>query len=577
MLSLFLLSACASPVQTLLSGLEAVGQGAEWCTYISVDAAYAFEYAATAHVTDSTDASQPYRIVYVQFVVTDTAAYQGASIVTLPDAAPAAEPAGDARAALLPGRPGSGVWYRIALFGGGAGGDVEPSPQALAQYEHLLATFRALDQPLQTRAVRAPAAAVEDASVTAAFEFPMRDAAGANYGVPEGRIEQSVRMEQLGYGTRNLDQWRIKCFDVDWSRMLHAGEDWYRLDTAMTNTAGAPVYAVADGVVVRHNSLLSYPGNVVVIWHRLPDGSDIYSMYGHVADVRVVVGEVVTRGQQIAVVFDQGYRGRTPELHPVWDSHLHFELRRRADMGNIYEAGTNAYGYDYPKCTWLYPGRGYTFRIHPNDYPYPGDGYVAPSAFIAAHTPVMNVSGERVLLPLVQREPAIACANVLVNSNFEAEAGWAGLANTEVTVYSTTAYSAVHVHGGARSGRVGSPEVNGYWSEILQTVQMPAEVVSATLTVWRYLDTAEISTRTVYDAFRIGLETDGGVELVPPLRIDNAGAGRGEWVRTDIPIDVARLSGRGVWVTIKGATDSTLPSSLYVDDVELIVCGRSSE
>lgn len=574
-----LLTAC-TPAENMLTGLVAIGQGVGERTYVSEDAAYAFDYAADALVQLSEDASQPYAIVYVQFAVTDTAAYQGASIMTImtptADAAAYAASGADARVEFIPGRAGSGLAYRIGLYGGGKGGEVEPSPQARAQFEHLLATFRLLDQPLRARAVRVPAASsAVDPLVAAAFGYPLRDADGVRYGVPEGYIENRTHMEHLGYAVRNLDQWRIKCFDVDWSRMLHAGEDWYRLDLA--NTAGAPVYAVADGVVVQHNPGLNYPGNVVVIRHRLPDGSDVYSMYGHVANVRVVVGDRVTLGEQIATIFDQGYRGRTPGLHAAWDSHLHFEIRRRELMGNIYEAGTNAYGFDFPKCTWLYPGRGYTLRVNPNDYPYPNDGYLEPSTFIAERLPKESAPaapGARVLLPLVQQPREITCTNVLADGGFEGDAGWAGVANTAGAVYTERIHSADRAYSGARSGRVGSPVVNGYWNEILQTTEpLPPAVISATLRFRRYLDTRETSTRVVYDAFRAGLETDHGVELAPPLRIDNTSPGRGEWLQVEMRIeDAAALSGRRVWVTFKGATDAALPSSLYVDDVELEVC-----
>ena len=108
-------------------------------------------------------------------------------------------------------------------------------------------------------------------------------------------------------------------------------------------------------------------------------------MYGHVANVSVAAGDTVTRGQQIATVIGQNYTGRTGARHPSWDSHLHFEMRWFLDGGNIYTPATNAYGYNYPACTWLYPGRGYTVRIHPDAYPYPDAGYVDPSDFIAAH------------------------------------------------------------------------------------------------------------------------------------------------------------------------------------------------
>ena len=160
------------------------------------------------------------------------------------------------------------------------------------------------------------------------------------------------------------------------------------------------------------------------------------------------------------------------------------------------------------------------------------------------------------------------------DGGFEGDAGWVGVANTAGAVYTERIYSADRAYSGARSGRVGSPAVNGYWNEILQTTEpLPPAVISATLRFRRYLDTRETSIRVAYDAFRAGVETDRGVELAPPLRIDNTSPGRGEWLQVEMRIeDAAALSGRRVWVTFKGATDAALPSSLYVDDVELEVC-----
>lgn len=105
-------------------------------------------------------------------------------------------------------------------------------------------------------------------------------------------------------------------FDVENTSLYpgwwHTGENWY-LDFE-GNSAGAPVYAVAEGVVVFAGS--DYPGRVVIIEH---DGG-IYSMYGHL-DYDLLVGEgaTVTRGQLIARVLNKT-DGRSP-------SHLHFEIR----------------------------------------------------------------------------------------------------------------------------------------------------------------------------------------------------------------------------------------------------------
>ena len=91
-------------------------------------------------------------------------------------------------------------------------------------------------------------------------------------------------------------------FDVENTSLYpgwwHTGENWY-LDFD-GNSAGAPVYAVADGTVVFAGS--DYPGRVVIIQH---DGG-IYSMYGHLDYALLIAdGDQVTRGQMIARVLDK--------------------------------------------------------------------------------------------------------------------------------------------------------------------------------------------------------------------------------------------------------------------------------
>lgn len=801
-----------------------------WLTYVSEDAAFAFDYPPGALISTSEDASLRFKLVYVQFPVTETQAYQGASVMVMenatrmdlrafvaaryaaadrempPQARRAAGFQVNGHDALKLERDevigslnkytvlvaGDGVVYHINLFGGGIGGPVEPPPSAEAMFDRLVRSFRVLDAPLKPRSqdpVQHSTVPFVEPPIAAVFTYPMRSAAGVNYGVPVGIVIGGVRMEWLDYAIRNLDQWRIKCYGVDWSRMLHTGEDWYREDYLTANTAGAPVYAVADGVVERHDPGINYPGNVVLIRHRLPDGRDIYSMYGHVTNVRVTQGQLVSRGQQIATVFNQGYVGRTPNRHPGWDSHLHFEMRWIRDAGNIYTPGTNAYNYNYPSCTYLYPGRGYTYLIHPDDYPYPGNGYVDASDFIAARleepppgcrpvelvanggfesgppgapwtatnslgkadpliyrsrprtgrwggwlgnilnyrdtlaqvvnvpadstavrltfwryvqsaesagngddrlivslnapdggligapvivtsaaprnvwvqetiafdltdyphpTVKLSLTGENdgknkssffvddvslmrqcpagvnqesgvgsntfplptpdsrlptnatppshdVYLPLAIHEPEpmekdlalqATCTNRLLNGDFEdaANPAWTGVANTAATIYNVIPNGAnsgvadpliytTRPRSGSRSGRIGSPSINGYWNELLQAVPLPANVTGVTLTFWRYLDTQEPSTTAVYDVFRVVLETERGVEIVAPLQIDNRSAGRGQWVQETLSLpNPHRYSSQKIWVSFKGQLDSNRPTALYVDDVELNVC-----
>jgi len=134
-------------------------------------------------------------------------------------------------------------------------------------------------------------------------------------------------------------------FDVENTSLYpgwwHTGENWF-LDFD-GNSAGAPVYAVADGTVVFAGS--DYPGRVVIIQH---DGG-IFSMYGHL-DYALLVGEgeSVTRGQLIARVLDKT-DGRSP-------SHLHFEMRTFLIESIV---NGDAPWYDYPCGYQCPPGPGY--------------------------------------------------------------------------------------------------------------------------------------------------------------------------------------------------------------------------
>ncbi len=806
-----------------------------WQTFTSDDAAYSFEYPAESVIQTSEDASLRYKLVYVQFPITTTGAYQGVSVMVIEN--PSNQNVRDlvatqyaqakqampqvARSAVgfeVNGRAaiklerdlvagdldkysvwvqGEGVTYRINLFGGGVGGEVEPTPETEAIFNRLVQSFKILDTLLKPHTIPNPQSLIPnlDPPIATVFTYPLRSGVSQGYGVPTGIVVGGTRMEWLDYGIRNLDQWRTKCYGVDWSRMIHTGEDWYRDDYLTANTAGSPVYAVADGVVAQHNPGISYPGNVVLIRHRLANGRNIYSMYGHVANVSVVQGQQVKRGQQIATVLNQGYTGRTPAKHPSWDSHMHFEMRYFENGANIYVPGTNAYGYNYPACTYAYPGRGYTYIVHPDAYPYPNAGWTDGSEFIAANlegptgcmpqellgngnfelgrvvwgatnsagiadpliytsrprtgkwggwlgnratytdtlsqviqvpansqtlrlsfwryvqskeatgnvddkmslvlrnpdglpiatqevatsatprnvwqqfttefnllnyafaTATLSLTGANdgdlvssffvddvslqklcsttadgattnigrgaallrpyeirsetnlmatsvdtptVFLPLVftdiDSEPnqpekdmaAPACANLLVNGDFEASLAlpWSGIANTPGAIYNVipggantslkdTLTDASRARSGFKSGRVGSPSVNGYWNELVQTVRLPANVTSASLSYWRYLDTRETTTTTAFDRFEVGLESDKGIQLLPPQKFDNKDAKRGQWVQETLSLsNPSAYSGQSVWVTVKGNLDNTNPSSFLVDDVELTVCAQ---
>src|SRR5437588_13020537 len=81
------------------------------------------------------------------------------------------------------------------------------------------------------------------------------------------------------------------------------------------------VHAIADGKVVHTNLVPGYSnyGKYIVIEHRW-DGSNYFSLYGHLNSITVQPGESVQRGQRIGLM---GYTG--VGLNQAL-AHVHLEL-----------------------------------------------------------------------------------------------------------------------------------------------------------------------------------------------------------------------------------------------------------
>ncbi len=116
----------------------------------------------------------------------------------------------------------------------------------------------------------------------------------------------------------------------------HAGQD-------IACSAGTPVYATAEGTVMYSaQTPSSYRwGNLIMIQHYNPDGSQATSLYGHLsADRRVAAGQTVGKGQLI------GFIGPAwSSQNGNWADHLHFQIRPGgygAAVGS-YAPGMNGY------------------------------------------------------------------------------------------------------------------------------------------------------------------------------------------------------------------------------------------
>lgn len=91
-----------------------------------------------------------------------------------------------------------------------------------------------------------------------------------------------------------------------WGTRMHAGTDF-------AASYGTPIYSTADGVVT-HAGWSSGYGRLIKIQHAF----GIETRYGHLAQIRVSVGQKVSRGERIG---DMGNSGRST------GTHLHYEVR----------------------------------------------------------------------------------------------------------------------------------------------------------------------------------------------------------------------------------------------------------
>lgn len=109
---------------------------------------------------------------------------------------------------------------------------------------------------------------------------------------------------------------------------VHFGEDWNGNSGGDTDM-GDPIYATADGIVSFSYDVRAGWGNIVILRHayRDPQTGQVKfcdSLYGHLKDRMVKLGQIVKRGQQIGTLGSN--RG-------MYAAHLHFEIRHNLKIG----------------------------------------------------------------------------------------------------------------------------------------------------------------------------------------------------------------------------------------------------
>ena len=94
------------------------------------------------------------------------------------------------------------------------------------------------------------------------------------------------------------------------------GERWGKMHKGMDMAAhvGEPVYAIADGEVIYAGDGLTGYGNVVILRHD----RKTTSLYAHNSELKVKVGDQVTKGSLVALLGNTGHST---------GPHVHFEIR----------------------------------------------------------------------------------------------------------------------------------------------------------------------------------------------------------------------------------------------------------
>jgi murein DD-endopeptidase MepM/ murein hydrolase activator NlpD len=108
----------------------------------------------------------------------------------------------------------------------------------------------------------------------------------------------------------------------------HFGEDWNGRTGGDTDL-GAPVYAIADGIVTLAHNVRSGWGNVVLTRHAYRDPATgqvkfCDTLNGHLNQIMVKDGQLIKKGQQIGTI------GNNFGMYPA---HLHFEIRLNINIG----------------------------------------------------------------------------------------------------------------------------------------------------------------------------------------------------------------------------------------------------
>jgi Metallo-peptidase family M12/Divergent InlB B-repeat domain len=101
-----------------------------------------------------------------------------------------------------------------------------------------------------------------------------------------------------------------------------------------------------------------------------------------------------------------------------------------------------------------------------------------------------------------------------------------------------------------------------------QTVSIPANATSASLSLWYRITTTETSSTTSFDVLNITIQDQNGNFLASVATLSNLSANTSY---SQVTKDLTSFAGRTIRLNFLGTTDSSLPTVFRVDDVSLTV------
>jgi murein DD-endopeptidase MepM/ murein hydrolase activator NlpD len=206
-----------------------------------------------------------------------------------------------------------------AAQGGRLGNDGPLGRVEAAQLQQAALVAKALDVRYQVTTAELKRLGITPARVgsTQAMGGPFESAANSTF---KNLFESWKKLDQLQDGVIAIPSDKPVKANVEFTSGFGVRSDPFHAGAAMhpgidlAGAYGTPIYATADGTVLRAGWNSGGYGNLVEIDH----GRGIATRYGHMSAILVHPGDHVTRGEQIGRM---GSTGRST------GNHLHYEVR----------------------------------------------------------------------------------------------------------------------------------------------------------------------------------------------------------------------------------------------------------